>query len=101
LDDPLFFEGAQTQRQRPRADPLERALELAEPRPSFSQVPDHQQRPLPAYDLGGAAHRTVLVRCHPNPDSSAMLHELKPWRLEAIRAASSDRGTAQKAGARQ
>ncbi len=56
LDDSLLLERPQAQRQRARADPLERALELTEARPALGQITDHEQRPFAAHDLGGSAY---------------------------------------------
>src|SRR6266487_1872043 len=42
LDDALLLERAQAQRQRTRADALQRALELAEARPAVGQVANHE-----------------------------------------------------------
>ena len=61
LHDALLLEGAQAQRQRARADALQRALELAEPRVALGQVANEQQRPLPADDLGGLTDGTRVV----------------------------------------
>src|SRR5579884_3684122 len=87
-DDPLLLEGAEPERQRPRADALKRALELTEPGPALGEVADHEQRPLAAHDLGGAADRTGAIRDHRKSDDSAMLQQLK----RAVRGGSAMRG---------
>src|SRR4051812_49491730 len=43
LDDALLLERAQAQRERPRADAGQRALELAEPRAALGQIADQKQ----------------------------------------------------------
>ena len=75
-DDALLLERAQPQRERARGDALERALQLAEARAALGEVADHQQRPLAADDVGGAADGTVGVR-HATRHSIARLHKLK------------------------
>src|SRR5262249_44633773 len=62
LDDALFLQRAQPQRERARGDAAERALELAEPRAALRQVTHDQERPLPADDVGGAADGAVGIR---------------------------------------
>ena len=64
LDDALLLERAQPQRERARADPGERAFELAEARAPLGEVAHQQQRPLAAHDLGGHADGTCLVDGH-------------------------------------
>ena len=64
LDDALLLERAQAQRQRPRADPGERAFELAEAGVPLGQIADQQQRPLAADDLSGQANRACLIDGH-------------------------------------
>src|SRR5271165_1254314 len=64
LDDALLLERTQAQRQRARADPRERAFELAEARAPLRQVAHEQQRPLAAHDLRGHTHRACLIDGH-------------------------------------
>src|SRR4051794_622250 len=45
LDHALLLQCSQPQRQRARADALQRALQLAEARAPVREVPDHQHRP--------------------------------------------------------
>ena len=61
LDDPLLLQRPQAQRERARADPLQRALQLAEAAAAVGEVADQQERPLAADDLGGAADGTAGV----------------------------------------
>src|SRR6185312_14103958 len=56
-----LFQRPQAQRQRARADPLQRALQLAEAAAPRCQVTDDQERPLAADDVGGAADRTAGI----------------------------------------
>ena len=65
LDDARLLEVAQAQRQRARADPAERALELAEARVALREVADDEQRPLGADDVRGAADGTPRIDGHP------------------------------------
>ncbi len=64
LDDPLFFQRTQAQRQRARADALQRALELAEARAALGEVADDEERPLAADDLCRPADRTRVIGSH-------------------------------------
>ena len=61
LDDPLLLERAQAQREGARADPLERALELAEALASVGQVADHEERPLAGDDLRATTDWTGIL----------------------------------------
>src|SRR6185295_4240312 len=61
LDDALLFQRPQAQRERARADPLERALQLAEAARPLRQVADDEERPLAADDLSRAANGTAGV----------------------------------------
>jgi hypothetical protein len=54
-DDTLLLERLQPERERPRADALERTLELTEAAAAGGEVPDDQDRPLAAHDLGSGA----------------------------------------------
>src|SRR3954464_12835836 len=45
LDDPLLLQRAQAQGEGARADALQRALELAEPRVALREIANEQQRP--------------------------------------------------------
>src|SRR5262245_8323377 len=56
-DDLLRLEPAQPLRERPRADPGARALELREPPRTLGEVVDDEHRPLRADDLGSARDR--------------------------------------------
>ena len=58
-DDALRFQRPQAQRERARADPLERALQLAEAARALGQVADDQEGPLAADDVGGATDGTA------------------------------------------
>ena len=58
LDDALLLERPQPQRQRPRADAGERALELAEAAAALGQIADDEDRPLAADDVRGGADGT-------------------------------------------
>ena len=58
-DDPLGLEPAQTLRQRPRADPRARVLELGEAPRAFREVVDDEDRPLRADDLARRGDRAL------------------------------------------
>src|SRR5215218_7857491 len=55
LDDALLLQRAKAQREGARADPRERALELAEAAAALGQVANHEDRPLAADDVRGGA----------------------------------------------
>src|SRR5581483_2349805 len=55
VHDALLLESAQPQRQRPRADARQRALELAEAAAPGGEVTDDEDRPLAADQVGGGA----------------------------------------------
>src|SRR6185503_19565131 len=55
-DDALLLERLQPERERARADPVQRSLQLTEPAPPRSQVADDQDRPLAADNLRGGAY---------------------------------------------
>src|SRR3954451_5996357 len=75
LDDGLLLERPQPQRQRARADPRQRPLELAEPAPTLGQIADHEDRPLTADDVRGRADGARGIR-HVGK-SSPKLHFVK------------------------
>src|SRR5207302_6757215 len=64
LDNALFLERAQAQRERARADAAQRTLKFAEPRAAFGQVTDEEQRPLAADDVRGPADGTGRIGRH-------------------------------------
>src|SRR5579862_2192496 len=78
LDDAVLLERAQPQRERPRADPRERALELAEAAAPRGEVADEQQRPLAADQLRGVDDGAVVIEGH----GHSILYQLKQrsWR---------------------
>src|SRR5918995_2074604 len=61
LHDSQLLQCAQPQRERPRADALEGALELTEAKRGVGQIPDDQECPLPGDHLGRAAHGALAV----------------------------------------
>ncbi len=61
LDDALLFQRPQAQREGARADPLQRALQLAEAARALGQVADDEEGPLAADDFGRAADGTSGV----------------------------------------
>jgi hypothetical protein len=68
-DDALFFKRPQAQREGARADPLQRALQLAEAAAPFGQIADDQEGPLPTDDVGGTADRTSGVALSAHAES--------------------------------
>src|SRR3954454_14166411 len=64
LDDPLLLERPEPQRERARADAVERALELAEPESVIRQVTDDEESPLAGDDLRRPADGAFTVH-HP------------------------------------
>ena len=84
LDDALLLERPQPQRQRPRADAGERALELAEAATALGEIADDEDRPLPADDVRGGADRAAGIASH-DADFSARLQEMKWASYAAVR----------------
>src|SRR3954451_11994488 len=65
LDDAVLLEGPEAQREGPRADPLQGALQLTEPEGRIRQVADDQESPLAGDDLGRPADGTFTVEHTP------------------------------------
>src|SRR2546423_4746831 len=75
LHDPLLLERTKAQRKRARADPGERALELAEAAAAGGEIADHEHRPLLTDDVRGGANGALLVE---GPlGCEVTLHEMK------------------------
>src|SRR5262245_46696181 len=75
LNDALLLERAQAQRERARADPRQRALQLTETAAALGQVADDEDRPLATVDVRGCTDGAVWISHIGN--ASARLHQLK------------------------
>src|SRR5215203_5608056 len=72
LDDAVLLELAQSQREGARADALERALQLTEPKRGIREVADDQQGPLAGDDFRRPADGTFAIQ-HAGEDSAKAL----------------------------
>src|SRR4051794_15742485 len=91
LDDPMLLQSTQAKREGARADPLQRALQFAEPLASVRQITDHEERPLAGDDLRATTNWTGILShrfdnsdaglspasTRTKPQYSSMLYELK------------------------